>query len=140
MQRAGATPSSPAENILLQPPIFSTPPPQSTLISQNENGELCRVGLKPTPFWPDRPALWFAHLEGQFLLARINCDSTKFYHVCGQLDRQHIIEVEDIIENPPKENMYATLKAELIRRLSATQEQNVKQLLEFEELGSRKPS
>lgn len=47
----------------------------------------------------------------------------------------------DIISNPPPQaQRYTKLKAELIRRLSLTEEQRVRQLLSSEELGDRKPS
>lgn len=102
--------------------------------------EVWRVGAHLPPFWPSRPSVWFNQVEGQFILAGITQDSTKFYHIVSQLEHQYASEIEDIIENPPKENKYGTLKTELIRRLSASQEQKVKQLLMHEELGNRKPS
>lgn len=102
--------------------------------------EIFRVGVKVPPFWPERPALWFAQLEGQFMLSGVTSDTTKFYYACGSLDHQHAIEVADIIENPPRDNRYETLKTELIRRLTAPREEKIKQFLSSEEMGSRKPS
>ncbi|XP_063635129.1 uncharacterized protein LOC134805855 [Cydia splendana] len=108
--------------------------------SQLTQASLFRIGIKVPAFWADNPAVWFAQLEAQFDLARITSDSTKFYHAMAQLEREIAAEVEDIIINPPKENKYLTLKTELIRRLSVSQQQKEKQLLMHEELGSRKPS
>lgn len=93
--------------------------------------------IKIPPFWPEKPAIWFAQIEGQFAIYKITDDTTKFYHILGNLDRQYASEVEDILVGPPD---YDRLKAELIKRLSVSRENKVKQLLMHEELGSRKPS
>lgn len=47
------------------------------------------------------------------------------------------IEVRDIIMNPPAKRAYETLKAELIKRLSLSQEHKTRRLLEHEEIGRR---
>lgn len=99
-----------------------------------------RVGVRTPAFNADDPQLWFAQLEGQFVLASITTDSTKFYHVLAQLEPQHSAQVRDIIINPPTTGKYEKLKAELIKRLSASQERKLKQLLMHEELGDRKPT
>lgn len=53
---------------------------------------------------------------------------------------QYAKSVKDIIVNPPAKNRYDKIKTELIRRLSASHEKKVKQLLTYEELGDRRPS
>ncbi|XP_072948060.1 uncharacterized protein [Epargyreus clarus] len=103
-------------------------------------GEINRVGVRMPPFYPDKPGLWFAQLESQFVLANITVDSTKYHHAMGQLDPIYASEVEDIITAPSAPDKYERLKAELIKRLSASREKKVKQLLTDEELGDRKPS
>ncbi|XP_013196778.2 uncharacterized protein LOC106139819 [Amyelois transitella] len=102
--------------------------------------ESCRVAVRSPAFNPADPELWFAQLEGQFTLSNITTDSTKYYYVLSQLEPQHTAEVRDIIVSPPATGKYEKLKAELIRRLSASQERKTKQLLMHEELGDRKPS
>jgi hypothetical protein len=102
--------------------------------------EVLRVGVRVPPFWPDEPALWFAQVESQFVLSRITSDDTKFYYLVAQLDHQYAVEVKDVITNPPATDKYVKLKTELIKRLSASKEKRVKQLLMHEELGDRKPS
>ena len=101
---------------------------------------LYRVAVRLPPFWPDRPALWFAQAEAQFDLAGITRQRTKFNHVVSQLHQQHAAEVEDIITSPPEREPYDRLKAELVRRLSTSREQRVRQLLSHEEMGDRRPS
>ncbi|XP_071451884.1 uncharacterized protein [Hetaerina americana] len=99
-----------------------------------------RAMLRVPPFWPEEPALWFAQLEGQFFLAGISEDAKKFYTVVSHLEPRFAQEVKDVISNPPGDNKYTKIKEELIRRLSASQEEKIRRLLEREEMGDRKPS
>lgn len=101
---------------------------------------MCRVGVRVPPFWPEEPEVWFAQIEGQFILSGITNDITKFYFVIAQLDKQYAAEVKDIIVSPPATNKYDRLKSELIKRLTSSRERKIKQLLMHEELGDRKPS
>lgn len=96
--------------------------------------------IRMLPFNPQKPAVWFAQIEGQFAISGVTDDSAKFHYVAQQLDPQYSSEVEDIIINPPATEKYKKLKTELIRRLSASREKKVKQLLMHEDLGDRKPS
>lgn len=102
--------------------------------------EVARVGVRVPPFWIEKPGLWFAQLEAQFALANITADTTKYYTIIGQLEPRYLTEVEDIINDPPADGKYLKLKAELIKRLSASSELKVKQLITEAELGDRKPS
>lgn len=92
------------------------------------------------PFYPEKPTLWFAQLESQFALANITSDITRYNHAISSLDPIYASEVEEIIIAPPGSNKYERLKSELVKRLSASREKKVQQLLTHEELGDRKPS
>lgn len=102
--------------------------------------EICRVGVRVPPFWPEDPEFWFAQIEGQFALSGISSDITKFNYVISNLDHQYSKEVRDVIITPPENEKYLKLKAEIIKRFTASREKRVKQLLMHEELGDRKPS
>ncbi|XP_049886613.1 uncharacterized protein LOC126381363 [Pectinophora gossypiella] len=102
--------------------------------------EVYRVGVRIPPFWAEDPLMWFSQIEYQFKLANISADETKFYYVSSNLEPQYAREVRDIISNPPATNKYDKFKAELIKRLSVSNEKKIKQLLMHEELGDRKPS
>ena len=80
---------------------------------------LYRVAVRLPPFWPDRPAVWFAQAEAQFELASITRQCTKFNYVVSQLNQQQAAELEDIT-SPPEQEPYDRLKAELVRRLSTS--------------------
>lgn len=60
--------------------------------------------------------------------------------MAGNLDPKYAAEVRDILTKPPSTGKYEKLKTELILRLSATQDQKTRQLLEHEEIGDRKPT
>lgn len=109
-------------------------------IDRSTKPSVDRTNVKVPPFWPEKPSLWFAQLEGQFVLNGIKNDATKYYYVSANLDNRYAMEVEDILLNPPSEGKYESLKAELIKRLSTSQEQKIKRLLEHEEIGDRTPS
>jgi hypothetical protein len=48
--------------------------------------------------------------------------------------------VDDIINSPPQQNPYTTLKTELIKQLCPSKDQCTRQLFTLEELGDQKPS
>jgi hypothetical protein len=100
--------------------------------------EVSRVAVRLPPFWAERPAVWFAQVEAQFLLAGVSSEKTKFFHVISQLDHPYAAEVEDIIISPPERDPYTT-RAELVRRLTPSREQRIRQLLMLE-MGDCKPS
>ncbi|PNF23930.1 hypothetical protein B7P43_G12411 [Cryptotermes secundus] len=92
------------------------------------------------PFWPERPAVWFAQAEAQFTLAGISSERIKFCHVISQLDYRYATEVVDIITSPPKGDPYTLLRTKLVRWLSLSPEQRIQQLLTADEIGDHKPS
>ncbi|KAK2575271.1 hypothetical protein KPH14_007656 [Odynerus spinipes] len=98
------------------------------------------VSVKVSPFWVEEPEMWFAQLEGQFLIAGIVQDTTKFAYVVGNLEGRYAKEVADIIKQPPAERKYETIKKQLIARLTQSEDRRLQQLLEREELGDRTPS
>ncbi|XP_071653218.1 uncharacterized protein [Temnothorax longispinosus] len=105
-----------------------------------EELQINRVGLRMPPFWPEEPELWFAQLESQFIICGITQDTTRYAYALSQIDTRYAKEIKDIVTSPPAEHRYKTLKKTLIQRLSTSQEQRTRQLLEREELGDRKPS
>jgi hypothetical protein len=99
--------------------------------------EVSRVTVRLPTFWAERPAVWFAQAEAQFL-AGISSEMTKFYHVISQLDQRYATELEDVITSLPERDPYTTLRTELMRQLSPSREQCIRQFLALE-MGDRKP-
>lgn len=99
-----------------------------------------RVAVRIPEFCPSDPEMWFSMVERSFDAAGITTEKTKFGYVLGALHPRYATEVRDIIMNPPDTEPYQRLKTEYIRRLSSSQEQKTRRLLEHEEIGDRKPS
>jgi hypothetical protein len=62
-------------------------------------------------------------VECSFTSAGVTADSTKFGYVVGALPPKYAVEVKDIIMTPPSDSKYVKIKDELIKRLSASQEE-----------------
>jgi hypothetical protein len=92
------------------------------------------------PFWAERPAVRFAQAEAQLTLAGISGEKIKLCHMISQLDHRYASEIQDIITFPPERDPYTTLRTELVRRLSPSREQHIRQLFKLEEMGDGKPS
>jgi hypothetical protein len=89
-------------------------------------------------FWVELPAVWFTQAEAQITLAGISSE-IKVCHVISQVEHRHDTEVKDIITFQLDKYPYTTLRTDLVRRLSPSREQRIRQLLTLEEMGKRKP-
>ena len=98
------------------------------------------VAVKPPPFWAHDVELWFINLEGQFALAKITSQITKFHYVVGNLPPEYARNVRQFLKDPKDETAYDDLKAELLKATSTTLQERLQQLVDKEELGDRKPS
>jgi len=105
-----------------------------------QGNEINRIGLRIPEFTTADPELWFNIMDRSFQAAGITTDSTKFGYALTAIGPRYTLEVRDIIMNPSPENAYQTLRTELIKRISLSQEHKTRQLLEHEEIGDRKPS
>ena len=84
--------------------------------------------------------LWFAQAEAQFQTRGITTEETKYNHIVSALQPEVAVEVRDIVIERPKDKPYSTLKAELIKRTSASQQRRVQILLNEVDLGDGKPT
>jgi hypothetical protein len=103
-------------------------------------GEIAKVEVRLPTFSSSDPELFFARAESSFAAAGVTSDYTKYFHASQALDDRAANVVRDVLMKPPDQNRYATLREELIKRLARSQEEKLRQLLESEELGDRKPS
>ncbi|XP_055915576.1 uncharacterized protein LOC129948549 [Eupeodes corollae] len=121
---------------------------QQQVLSQQALAEAARgtevesshAQVRPPPFWRENVKLWFAQLEAQFTLVNLRSDARKFNLVIAHLDQTTASEVQDVIINPPQGNAYVRLKEELISRLAPSRDTQIRQMLDREQLGDRKPS
>lgn len=117
-----------AEEAPVIPPVVDAIPPVNA------------ISLKLPVFWTDRPAVWFAQAEAQFLVKRITCDATKHAHVISSLGNEAAAEVESDILHPPNDDKYEKLKSSLIAAFGQSQTAKDNALLNLSGLGDRKPT
>ncbi|XP_070161374.1 uncharacterized protein [Polyergus mexicanus] len=114
--------------------------PEKTSIVDDDSTSVNKIGIRVPPFWPEDAELWFAQLEGTFISCDITDDATRYAYVLSRIEPKQAREIKDIITQPLLKQKYEAIKKALIQRLTASQDQRIKQLLEHEELGDRKPS
>lgn len=121
-------------NILPSP----TEPQVSDPILQIHSNEFRLLKL-PT-FWHKQPKLWFASIESEFTVYRIRSDDIKYSSVIRHLDEQALVNISEVIENPPETDKYNYLKKMLINRFTDSEEKRLRQILAGIELNDKKPS
>ena len=98
------------------------------------------VSVKLPPFWPDKVKLWFAQAEAQFVIRGITVEQTRFAHVVSMLDSKSAEFAMDIIENPPPDDPYITLKKRLTGAFTISDDEKAARLLEMDGLGDKTPA
>jgi len=116
------------------------PKKEGAAVMEEDESRITKIAVRIPPFWPEEPELWFTQLEGQFTLCGINDDEARYAHVLSKIEPMQAREIKDVITRPPMTEKYKTLKRALIQRLTDSKEQRIRQLLEQEELGDRRPS
>lgn len=92
------------------------------------------------PFLRRDVSFWFMQVEALFRTAQINDDQAKYDFVLAALDVVAAAEVRELLETPPGENKFATLKKALMDRMATSEETRIRQVLANQEIGDRKPS
>ncbi|XP_038066698.1 uncharacterized protein LOC119736759 [Patiria miniata] len=113
---------------------------ENVATSSGHSGQMTAVSIKLPPYWPADPYVWFAQVEAQFTTRHITSEATKYAYIVSALTPEIAQEVRDLLLAPPAENPYKTLREELIKRTSATEQKRLQQLLNDEVLGDRKPT
>ena len=125
---------------------MSSPEPEDTataspsLATAGPGPAIAAVNLKLPPFWSSDPEVWFQQVEAQFRTRHVTAQRTKFDHVVASLSPEFATEVRDLIIRPPVDAPYDSLREQLIKRTTASEQRKLQQLFSAEELGDRKPS
>lgn len=103
--------------------------------------DLAAISLssKIPQFWTDLPRMWFKQFEA-IVAQQKQGDSTKFNLVIAQLSKDALQQVSDILDSPPQEGKYETLKNRLLIVFEESAERQFQKLVGEMELGSQKPS
>lgn len=108
--------------------------------SRKTSCEVFRVGVKPPVFCKEQPDLYFIQMESQFAVAGVKTDDTKYHHVISSLEPQYLLQIADIIRNPPKDGKYEAIKRSLIIEYTDSDQKKLRKLIREIELGDLKPS
>ena len=65
-------------------------------------------------FWLQAPNAWFAPVELKFEVAHITGEREHFAHAVGAMGFTVLRAVLDLVENPPADEPYTTLKGRLV--------------------------
>ena len=87
-------------------------------MSEEPDKPVAAVAVKVPPFWPHDLELWFINLEGQFALANITKQITKFHYVVGNLPPEYARNVRSLLKDPKEATAYDDLKAGLLNSTS----------------------
>lgn len=102
------------------------------------------VTVTSTPRVPEfnatDPEMWFAVMEAYFTKARVVDNQQRYLFVVSALPPRYANEVRDIIMRPLDDHSYTSLKQELIKRLSSSQEEKTRKLLANVVMEDEKPS
>ena len=65
-------------------------------------------------FWPQAPNAWFAAADLKFEVAHITSERERFAHAVGAMGFNVLRAVLDLVETPPTDNPYTTLRGRLV--------------------------
>ena len=96
--------------------------------------------LNVPPFQSRDVKFWFFQLDALFRTSKVTDDQSKFDYVVQALDVTAASDIRDLLENPPDDDMYKTIKTTLLARLAVSEAKKIKRLLSNELLGDKTPS
>ena len=101
---------------------------------------IAAFNLKLPPFWSSDLEVWFQQVEAQFCTHSITAQCSKFDYTVASLSPELATEVRDLIIHPPTDSPYDSLREQLIKRTTTSEQRRLQQLFSTEELGDRKPT
>ncbi|KAL7299839.1 hypothetical protein TKK_0007579 [Trichogramma kaykai] len=76
-------------------------------------------------FWRSAPKAWFVQAECLFAAKSVTEDNEKFNLLVGAFDQDTAVELMDVIDPPPSENKYKTLKEAIVHRTTDSTEKQL---------------
>ena len=91
-------------------------------------------------FCQSSPATWFVLVESTFAINRILRDSLKYHFVLTLLPEEIVLSIIDLINEPPEDNKYDTLKHTILARHTDSETKRLTRLLDGIAIVDDKPS
>lgn len=120
-------------------PVAPAPPTIIPVAYAQQEISGVSVGLRIPPIWRDKLRAWFAHFEA-IMTSQKKGDQAMYELVLGQLERQDVDEIYDMLLRPPETNKYQAIKQRLLDVYEESEQRNVQRVLAGLELGDLKPS
>ena len=96
---------------------------------------IATVNLKLPPFWSSDPEVWFQQVEALFRTRHVTAQHTKFDHVVASLSPEFATEVRDLIIRPPADAPYDSLREQLIKRTTASEQRKLTAAVQCRRVG-----
>lgn len=93
----------------------------------------------PPPFVEHHPEVWIIQLDMYFSRVGLTDETLRFQTAFSQLPAHRVMDFVDFVRKPPT-NPYTKLCDALKARLGSSEEEQLRKVLEAQELGERKPS
>ena len=94
------------------------------------------TAVKLADFYEQNPSFWFAQIEGQFVVKKIEDDQLKFHYVMAALPQEVAVRVMPAV----KSKSFAMMKKALLEAFDLTQAQRAMKLLHLKGLVDKLPS
>lgn len=108
------------------------PPPPNAL-------EAISITTRLPSFWQDMPRMWFAQFEA-IIGPQHQSDRVKYELVVAKLGKEEIGFVADIIDNPPEQDKFGTIKRRLLAVFQESPETQFNKLIKEMDLGQQRPT
>lgn len=76
-------------------------------------------------------------VKQRFAVSQVTSETEKYTCIANALDPKVAVELRDMIVAISQTNPYTTLKEQIIKRISTSQEEKTSRLLESEDIGDR---
>lgn len=96
--------------------------------------------IKIQDVWVGNPHLWLAHVELQLSRAGITDDAEKFYSVVEEFDEKMFSRMQQLINNPPTNEKWTTLKQNILREFAESQNERYDRVFRSLTMGDMRPS
>lgn len=90
-------------------------------------------------FWTDQPDAWFCQMESTIAPQKLS-DKAKFDLVVSKAGKQVIVQIRDLVRNPPADDKFGAVKERLMDIYQESETRQLQRLMGEMELGDQRPT